>query len=59
MADYLTSRTLQQLQKNPPAIIACFGGPWPKDHPIMRWMTDRYSAVTGTSAFPFQFFERQ
>jgi hypothetical protein len=59
MADFLTARTLQQLQENPPAVIACFGGPWPEDHAIMRWMNQHYAPMTGASAYPLQFFERQ
>jgi hypothetical protein len=58
MADYLTQRTLEQLHQNPPAIIASFGGVWPEDHPIVRWISAHYEPIPGTNPYPLQMMRR-
>jgi hypothetical protein len=58
MADYLTKRTLAQLEQRPPELIASFGGVWPPDHPIVRWILNGYEPVPGTNSYPLQMLRR-
>ncbi|HEY7089143.1 MAG TPA: hypothetical protein VH518_13695 [Tepidisphaeraceae bacterium] len=59
LASYLTNRTLEQLKANPPAMIACFGGAWPADHPVVQWMhQEGYTPVAGLNPYPLQCFIR-
>jgi hypothetical protein len=46
LADWLTQRTLADLQKNPPAMIILYGDqPGPAGHPILEWTLANYDLM--------------
>jgi hypothetical protein len=46
LAAWLTQRTLDDLQKNPPAMIILYGNdPGPSDHPILEWTQQHYELM--------------
>jgi 4-amino-4-deoxy-L-arabinose transferase-like glycosyltransferase len=46
LADWLTRRTLADLQKNPPAMIILYGEPpGPTEHPILEWTRQHYELM--------------
>jgi hypothetical protein len=61
IAPWLTQRTLQDLNRAPPDMIVLWSGfPGPDDHPIYRWIIDRYDPMPDNAQrLPLSFFARR
>src|SRR5262249_34591479 len=50
VAPWLTQRTLDDLNRAPPDMIVLWSGyPGPEDHPIYRWIMERYDPIPGNA----------
>jgi hypothetical protein len=60
MASWLTQRTLEDLNRAPPDMIVLWSGyPGPDDHPIYRWIVERYDPMPDNARrLPLSFFAR-
>ena len=62
LADFLTQRTLADLQKNPPAMIILYGDqPVSAGHPILAWTRSNYEPVAHEQRkfFPLSLYVRK
>ena len=62
LAEWLTRRTLEDLEKNKPAMIILYGeSPGPEDHPILEWTKQHYDLVPDERRkfFPLRVYVRR
>lgn len=62
LAGWLTRRTLEDLQRDPPELFLHWGAPlWPEDHPVVQWSLEHYAPLPGAGRryFPMFFYVRK